>query len=428
MNAISLSFRSLLALVLLISFGSTISLSAQSYSRSGSPAPSEDKGQFRKFPCGGTAILNQGFGGTALPAGWTVRDEDQLTPNANIQFLTPNGGWQSVIDFKDTSRTNRLLASPSWYEGDAGPSDDWLISPRIANLPANTCLSWYAYSQDNEFPETYEVRISTSDAEIATFLANDSLLIVEGESSLFTYRSLDLSDFAGEDIYLAFHHMSNDKFILALDDIRLAPVEQIDLAFFNIEPIAAPAGSDITLSGALINRGLKEIDLDSVELSVYYSIDGGDVEEDVFLLSSLLEANDSLQFVHDSLWTPTSNAIYRVKFWVDALDGDTNQANDTLAFWQGIGTLTSTPDPQLFSAIQLYPNPVQDRLFFAWENGPPATEFAVQITDLMGRVVIQTSLPYAAEGPYSVSTASLTAGQYFFQVNGSRPLRFVKKD
>ncbi|MEM7655106.1 MAG: choice-of-anchor J domain-containing protein [Bacteroidota bacterium] len=405
-----LRFLGLASLLVVLSGGIPDSLSAQSMSRSGMAAPLEDKASFRKFPCGGDPIFDQRFNGFSIPSGWTTLDEDGLSPNDNIDFLVSNGGWQSVVDFKDSTGQNRLLASPSWYDNDAGPSDDWLISPQIVNLPANVCLSWYAYSQDAEFGEKYEVLISTTGNSPAAFLANDPLLEVEEESSLFTYRNLDLSDYAGQDIYVAFHHISDNQFILALDDIRIAEVKEVDMAMFLIDPIVSPSNEEVTLSGAVINRGLTDIDLDSVELAISYSIDGGDAEENVFLLSSLLEVNDTLTFEHDSTWTPTDDAVYRIKFWIEAIPGDDNQANDTLAVWQGIGTLTSNEGETSLLSAQVFPNPSSGVIHL--HLPAPPLDNQLRVIDEMGREVRQLLLPFSANDGYQLSIQELPPGRY----------------
>ena len=233
-------FRLRLLPLYLLFAGILGSLSAQPISRSGNPAQPEDKNLFRKFPCGGTTILDEHFDGSSIPGTWMTLDLDDFTPNTNLTSLTPNKGWQSVVDFKNPGGSNRILASPSWYENNEGPSDDWLISPQIQNLPGNVCLSWYAYSQDRDFPESYEVRISTSTSELDSFFVLEPLVTIEEESDEFTYRNLNLSIYEGQDIYLAFRHISNDKFILALDDIRLAQVENTDLGVLLLDPVNSP--------------------------------------------------------------------------------------------------------------------------------------------------------------------------------------------
>lgn len=316
-------------------------LSGQSLSRSGFPAPAEDKSTFRRFPCGGLTLLDEKFDGDSIPAGWSVYDVDNKTPRAEIQFLVPHGGWQSISDPKDTSSTNRVFASPSWYTDSTGASDDWLVLPPLGDIPANVCLSWYAYSQDIGYPEAYEVIVSTTGGTPADLANGDTLLFVDEESQDFTFRSVNLSEYAGSDVWIAFHHSSVDKFLLVLDDIRLAEVEETDLGTFLLDPISAPKNSEITLSGALINRGITEIEFDSAELKIAYRIDDGDTLIYDYPKDETLVPNDTIQFAHDSVWTPTEDAVYLIKIWFESMPGDINQANDTLYKWQGIGAKTA---------------------------------------------------------------------------------------
>ncbi|MEL7341438.1 MAG: choice-of-anchor J domain-containing protein, partial [Bacteroidota bacterium] len=165
-------------LFLFLTFGQ---LSAQLATRSGAMAPQESKAQLRQFPCGGTTVLDEVFETEMIPVDWSTIDSDNLTPRQEIQFLFPQGGWQPIVDFKDS--TNRAIASPSWYEDSLGTSNDWIISPLLNNLPTNVCLSWYAYSQDPNFPESYEIRVSTTTPDEAGFLAEDAVFSIEEEGS-----------------------------------------------------------------------------------------------------------------------------------------------------------------------------------------------------------------------------------------------------
>ncbi|RMG55739.1 MAG: T9SS C-terminal target domain-containing protein [Bacteroidetes bacterium] len=390
-------------------------LGAQSLSRSGFPAASEDKASLRRFPCGGITVLDQPFEADTLPQGWTALDLDGLTPRPEIQFITPVGGWQSIADLKGGA--NRVLASPAWYEGSTAPSDDWLISPQITNLPANVCLSWYAYSQDAAYPEAYEVRISTTTADTAAFLSLPPVTEIAAEDDAFTYRSLSLDAYAGEDIYLAFRHISDDAFILVLDDIRLARVEQQDLAMFTLDPISAPAGTEITLQGAIINRGLITQEFDSAELRVSYQIDGDTVRTHAIPKNVVLLPNDTVQWTHDVAWVPATDGIYGIKVWVESGIGDTAPLNDTLFRWQGIGAFTSVA-PEAELDLRVYPNPATQSVWL--EPGAALAQVSVRLLDLTGRVVQPVQMWATLTERVSLDLRALVPGLYLLQVQDGK--------
>lgn len=398
---------------------------AQITSRSGNPAIPENKDLLRKFPCGGILVFNETFESSTIPSSWTSIDQDDLTPHPNATELAPAKGWQSVRDFKNPGGGNRILASPSWYENDAGPSDDWLISPQIQDLPPNTCLSWYAYSQDRDFPESYEVRISLSTPDIDSFFVLEPLVEIDEEGDEFTYRNLNLSIYEGEDIYLAFRHTSNNKFILALDDIRLAQVENTDLAVLMLDPVVSPAGVDIFLSGAIINQGLTEVDLDSGELQISYSINNTDPKTYAFPRNVNIEPNDTIQFVHDSIWNPSFDAVYWISVFFSSINNDGDLDNDTLSRWQGIGTKTSLDQSLSKLNIRAYPNPIREELIIESAEDHPLGNLRIRLINTLGEAVLPTK--WTGQLPYRLETKHLAPGIYILQVQDELGKQYTRR-
>ncbi len=328
---------------------------AQGPSRSGFPADLEDKTTLRRFPCGGQAQLDEDFQGSALPSGWAVLDEDGFLPRQEILFLTPIGGWQQVVDFKDADSSNLLLASPSWYTSDSSPSNDFLILP-ATTLPAQPCLSWYAYSQDKLFPESYEIRVSTTNPDAAGFLANPPVLTISAEGDEFTYRSTSLAAYAGQTVFIAFRQTTEDGFILALDDIRIANVEGTDLAMFNVNGLQGDPLDTLFFSGSVINLGLDTLVFDTAQMSISWQINNETVQTITIPEAFTLLPNDTIQFAHDSAWVPLVSASYRLRVWVSGIGVDDNIENDTLSRFQAIGTATGLLEPEALS-LGIFPNP-----------------------------------------------------------------------
>ncbi len=405
------------------------SIWSQALTRSGLPAPTEDLSSLRRFPCGGELVLEESFDGTTLPANWEVRDVDGLPPREEIVFLTPQGGWQSVLDFRDPDSVNRLMASPSWYEGSTARSDDYLILPPLT-LPEDVCLSWYAYSQDPGFPESYEIRVSTSGTEPADFLANPPVLTIGAEETQFTYRSTSLDAYAGQTVYVAFRHTSQDKFILALDDIRLAQVKQRDMALFSVNPIFANPEDSVRIRGSIINRGLDTLTFDTARLEVNYQIDNGAVVTMPINKSITFVPNDTLNFVHDSAWVPLEDKVYTLKVWISGFGSDDNPVNDTLARFQGVGTFVSNESSQPAARFTLSPNPASAHLRLTGA-GKLAAHYELQLMDLTGRILRAGLAWRPATGPVQLEVQDLPGGLYLLRLlapDGSgQVLRWIKE-
>lgn len=367
-------------------FLATVSiLPAQGPSRSGFPSEMEDKRFQRRFPCGGQEVFEQDFQADTLPDSWLVLDEDGFVPRTVIQHLTPLGGWQLVTDFKDTDSLNKVLASPSWYNDDNSPSDDFLVLEQVT-LPSNPCLSWYAYSQDQLFPESYEIRISTTTPDAAGFLANPAVITIDAEGDEYTFRSTSLAQYGEQTVYIAFRHTTEDGFILALDDIRLAQVQQRDIAMYNLDELILDPADTVKFSGAVINRGLDTLVFDSLQMEISWQINNETIQTIAIADSFSILPNDTLQFVHDSTWTPPVSASYRLRVWVSGIAMDGNIENDTLSRFQAVGSATSL-FKEVNDQLSVFPNPSTGR--FSIELGEGFHQEAqYSVVNLAGQVIV----------------------------------------
>ncbi|HUR30885.1 MAG TPA: choice-of-anchor J domain-containing protein [Saprospiraceae bacterium] len=158
--------------------------------------------------------------------------------------------WQVVGDDK-----NKLVVSTSWF-APTGIADDWLISDTIHVTQPNTFLIWEAFSPDANYRDGYEVRISTTDREVASF--TDVVLTVPQEMTTAQTRSLKLDAYIGKDIYFAFRNNSNDKFLLYMDNIRVEILKDNDaivkeVNFEKYQPVNSVVPVTITIEnhGAL---------------------------------------------------------------------------------------------------------------------------------------------------------------------------------
>lgn len=165
-------------------------------------------------------IFSSGFennNGTPLSEYTTINNDGLSVPSYAPVLDFNTEAWIQFFDAYD----NKIAFSTSWYDP-AGQSDDWLITPAI-EIPnsGEPTLYWKAKSYDVQLLEHYDVRVSTTGNEMADF--TDVALSVEGEQPFdYNSRTLDLSDYKGQTIYLAFVNITNDGLYLALDDLYIS--------------------------------------------------------------------------------------------------------------------------------------------------------------------------------------------------------------
>ena len=147
-----------------------------------------------------------------LPETWTTVDNDGLTPNSTVSEFT--SAW---IHYQ--TDTDTCAASTSYYEP-VGQASDFLITPRLS-VDNFSRLIWSSRSVDASFPDGYVVLISNTDSLITSF--TDTLRYFVFENSVWQTHSFDLhtKGYANEDIFIAFKNITNNGFVLLIDDVIL---------------------------------------------------------------------------------------------------------------------------------------------------------------------------------------------------------------
>jgi len=144
--------------------------------------------------------------------------EDGLDGWTTIDFNNDGIAWmvEPTSSYVPAHSGEHLAISFSWMEGGL-QADEYLVSPEIV-LPAGqtATLSWW-FRVNPEYPEdTFAVMLG-NDLGLTTLID----ITPTAEQGEWTLQSLDLSAYAGQSIWLAFHHHSYDHNYLAIDDILI---------------------------------------------------------------------------------------------------------------------------------------------------------------------------------------------------------------
>lgn len=158
------------------------------------------------------AQFNESFEtGTTFPAGWTVI----------------NGGdantW-TVVDLS-TSELNAVTGNKiaSIQYNTTTAHADYLITPAITvTAGTSNMLSFYGRSRDPQYPETISVRVSTTTPTAAAFTGTLAATVAPASGPNFVFYQYDLSQYAGQTIYIGFYSATTDKFVFDLDDVSVS--------------------------------------------------------------------------------------------------------------------------------------------------------------------------------------------------------------
>ena len=147
-----------------------------------------------------------GFETDPFAEGWTIRDDDG--DGYNWEWMDASGSNYNVYEGTHCMASASFQNNP-FGGGTALTPNNWLISP--AFTAGSTVTFWYAGQDPNYAAETFGVYVianGTTSDELAYFTA----------SNTYQQGSVDISDFAGQTVQVAFRHYDiTDMFRLNLD-------------------------------------------------------------------------------------------------------------------------------------------------------------------------------------------------------------------
>lgn len=311
----------LLALSIFSSFGAFTQLSGQIiYSEDFDGVPGPTAG---------------GPGTYTMAPGMLLRNVDNRTPDPGVSYV--NEAWERREDF-NFNVADSCAFSTSFYSP-VGAANDFMWTPVIGPLPANSVLSWNAVAYDPLYLDGYEVRIMTvaptgGTGVIGNQLTNSTVIFTTAaEASAWTAHTVSLSSYSGQSVYIGFRNNSNDKFLLLVDDIVVqvqtnfdAQLLTTDTMNYTIEPQSQRTPN--TIKGVVRNNGLSTMTNVQLVLSV---LDGTMTQ--VYTASSpaaSLASNATATFTVGSYTPPSTPDLYTYNYTVTSTSVDQVPANNTM--------------------------------------------------------------------------------------------------
>ncbi|MDX2359167.1 MAG: PKD domain-containing protein [Crocinitomicaceae bacterium] len=160
------------------------------------------------------------------PAGYARFNNDVWTPDPGVNppFTGTDATAWLPLDMEGDGDVEAV--STSWNLLAGQLADDWMCTSDIGVLPPNQRLYWDGEASDINFPDGYEVRISTT-GQLPANAGNYSVVLfsIAAENAASTTHSVDLSAYAGQTINIAFINNSDWMNLLAIDNIRIGTAD-----------------------------------------------------------------------------------------------------------------------------------------------------------------------------------------------------------
>jgi hypothetical protein len=216
-------------------------------------------------------IYSEDFSDGSMPSDYQLYNLDGLTPDDPDLSNMVDSAW-TVKNITAQGFPGGLCAfSVSWYVGDDGPSDDWMVLPEIT-LGDDPYLSWIALAitSSGDFRDQYQIFVSSTGSDIEDYILLSPIFDTgaEGELDEPTSHEISLADFAGETVNIAFRNWTqpynpdlptgpgNGGNELAIDNITVSngPVnvsENVDVST-NVIVYPNPVSIDLFMESDLI--------------------------------------------------------------------------------------------------------------------------------------------------------------------------------
>ena len=172
---------------------------------------------------------------TGTVGDWTLRDVDlknsysingsqfpnQTVPKAFIVFnkqgITPVVPTSAQFD---ANTGDKVMAC---FNATSSPwNNDWLISPKMKLGSSGNVLSFWAKPINELYgEEKFNVLVSTTDTNVASFTKVNTELIVTEPIVEYSEYTFNLDTYAGKDVYIAIQCVSDDQFALLVDDFKV---------------------------------------------------------------------------------------------------------------------------------------------------------------------------------------------------------------
>ena len=315
------------------------------------------------------------------PHGW-------MTHDVNQDYVT----WMLGYGHVHTPYSGNHVALSFSYVPGMGElePDNWLVTPKI-EVGDEQEFSFQVANGDATYAyDHYKVYVSTTTNRLEEFkdlLWEETL---QPENTEWSERALDLTPYAGQDIYIAFHHTETyGEFMIKIDHIEVRNIVQdidVEAPYAEPAPGEVPAGTEVTLM------------TDTEGADIFYTLNGEDPDDQSELFISPIVINNDL----------TIKAIaHKDGFFSD------------ISTFEYTVTTTAIEESGRMD-ITVYPNPASDVLRIDRSPGHPAE---ITVMDVMGNEVIRRQMK---GNRLELDVRHLSSGIYVLRIKEEGQTGFVK--
>ena len=334
-------------------------------------------------------------------APWTNIDVDGSTTYGMQGVDWPNAYAEQAFIIFNPSMTTPPVEDMPPHSGDklaacfaatTPPNDDWLVTP-LVNLADDSHVSFWAKSYTDEYGlERFRVGVSTTGLDPADFTIISDGDYVEAPVEDWTEFTYDLSAYNGQQVYVGIQCVSNDAFILLIDDVYIG-ADKSSIAYNPAQPV--------------VGKGVKVMNYTALPAPQPAVVPERALRDDPVLEGYNVYRDDAQineNVVEGTTYTDIEPSIGSHDYYVTAVYdvGESEPSNVFSIVYTGISEMTS-------ESIVVYPNPSNGKFTV---NLPTDIQVELNVMDLTGKTVYRAH----AEGSAVIDLSRLYKGMYLLNI------------
>jgi len=332
---------------------------------------------------------------------WTNLDVDGSTTYGMTDITWPNAYDPQAFIIFNPAQTTPPVDDIVPHSGDklaacfastAPPNNDWMITPMV-NIAAGSNVSFWAKSYTDAYGlERFRVGVSTTGMDPADFTIVSPGDYVEAPVDDWTEFSYDLNAYAGQNVYVGIQCVSNDAFILLVDDITIAPSKS-SFAFNTTSPVNGRKTKDVSYSAKPATTFVvpvvenRNVTADLLGYNVY--------RDDMQINAAMVEVTE---------YNDPEPTIGSHDYFVTAVydGGESVPSNVVTVLVTGMDELSE-------NSVSVYPNPTTGKFTIAFNSELSAE---VVLMDITGKEVYNETI----NGSSQIDVTGLQKGIYLVRI------------
>lgn len=160
-------------------------------------------------------VIVDATGSGYVPDGFTLYNDDNVPFDAKPDLSYFDAAWKVMRGMDGEG----FVSAPSLFKDQSAQADRWLVTPAIPLKGASAPKLYFrAKAGDKDVRDGFVLKISTTSTEKTAFKNIRSVREAPGKWTDYVF---DLSEYAGQTIYLAFVQNSTGMLTINIDDIRV---------------------------------------------------------------------------------------------------------------------------------------------------------------------------------------------------------------